>query len=121
MYNRLQYNGRLLAKPIGWTKGYGTVHLEHLYDNAVIFLKDLGVYKMGVSMPAQGCVGKIWQLQFITLVFMLIFSSTVLSAKFSLRADRKSCIVHERWSNARFLRSACARLYRLLASPLVVA
>lgn len=47
MYNRLQYNGRLLAKPIGWTKGYGTVHLEHLYDNAVIFLKDLGVYKNG--------------------------------------------------------------------------
>lgn len=30
-YNRLRYNDRLLAAPIGYTKGYGMLHLEHLY------------------------------------------------------------------------------------------
>jgi hypothetical protein len=31
-YNRLRYNDRLLAQPIGYTKGYGMLHLEHLYE-----------------------------------------------------------------------------------------
>lgn len=30
-YNRLRYADRLLAQPIGYTKGYGMLHLEHLY------------------------------------------------------------------------------------------
>ncbi|AXV76131.1 MULTISPECIES: Druantia anti-phage system protein DruA [Ralstonia solanacearum species complex] len=31
-YNRLRYGSRLLAEPIGYTKGFGMLHLEHLYD-----------------------------------------------------------------------------------------
>lgn len=39
IYNRLKYEKRLLAEPIGYTKGYGTVHLEHLYDRIADVLK----------------------------------------------------------------------------------
>ena len=31
-YNRLRYGSRLLAEPIGYTKGFGMLHLEHLYE-----------------------------------------------------------------------------------------
>lgn len=38
-YNRLKYKDRLLAEPIGETKGYGLLHLEHLYGEVESFLK----------------------------------------------------------------------------------
>lgn len=38
IYNRLQYEGRLLAKPIGYTKGCGTIHLESIYPEIRKFL-----------------------------------------------------------------------------------
>jgi hypothetical protein len=41
-YNRLRYDGRFLARPIGFTKGYGMLHLEHLYDRLCELLSDHG-------------------------------------------------------------------------------
>lgn len=38
MYNRLRYRDRELAEPIGYTLGYGMLHLEHLYDQITQFL-----------------------------------------------------------------------------------
>jgi Domain of unknown function (DUF4338) len=38
MYNRLRYQSRLLAEPIGYTLGYGMLHLEHLYQQITKFL-----------------------------------------------------------------------------------
>lgn len=38
-YNRLKYKDRLLAEPIGYTMGYGTLHLEHLYERVCKYLK----------------------------------------------------------------------------------
>lgn len=38
MYNRLRYRHRVLAEPIGYTLGYGMLHLEHLYDQITKFL-----------------------------------------------------------------------------------
>lgn len=38
-YNRLKYKDRLLAELIGETKGYGLLHLEHLYPAVEQFLK----------------------------------------------------------------------------------
>lgn len=38
MYNRLRYQHRVLAEPIGYTLGYGMLHLEHLYDQITKFL-----------------------------------------------------------------------------------
>lgn len=42
MYNRLRHNGRKLAEPIGYTKGYGMFHLEHLYDEICDLLQAEG-------------------------------------------------------------------------------
>lgn len=39
IYNRLKYKGRLLAEPIGYTKGYGTIHLETLYPTIIEMLR----------------------------------------------------------------------------------
>lgn len=47
MYNRVRYKDRLLAEPIGYTRGFGTLHLEHLYDDICDFLKMSENYKMG--------------------------------------------------------------------------
>jgi hypothetical protein len=47
MYNRLRYQGRLLAEPIGYTLGYGTLHLEHLYDDISKYLRSTGNFKDG--------------------------------------------------------------------------
>lgn len=33
IYNRLKYKDRLLAEPIGFTKGFGTIHLEQFYSD----------------------------------------------------------------------------------------
>lgn len=38
-YNRLKYKDRLLAEPIGYTMGFGTIHLEHLYPALCSYLK----------------------------------------------------------------------------------
>lgn len=42
VYNRLRFKDTLLAQPIGYTKGYGTIHLEHLYPVMVDWLKTTG-------------------------------------------------------------------------------
>lgn len=39
IYNRLKYNGRLLAEPIGFTKGFGTIHLEGIYPEVQKLLR----------------------------------------------------------------------------------
>lgn len=39
IYNRLRHDNRLLAKPLGYTKGFGTLHLEELYPRIVEWLK----------------------------------------------------------------------------------
>lgn len=46
-YNRLKYRDRLLAEPIGETKGYGLLHLEHLYGEVESFLKRRGISTRG--------------------------------------------------------------------------
>lgn len=47
MYNRVRYKDRLLAEPIGYTLGFGTLHLEHLYDDICDFLRVSENYKTG--------------------------------------------------------------------------
>lgn len=42
IYNRLKMGDQLLAKPLGFTRGFGTVHLEGLYPHIVAWLKDHG-------------------------------------------------------------------------------
>ena len=39
LYNRLKYRNRLLAEPIGFTQGFGTVHLEEVYPDVVKLLR----------------------------------------------------------------------------------
>lgn len=41
-YNRLRFERRLLAAPIGYTKGYGMLHLEHLYPRMCELLEAHG-------------------------------------------------------------------------------
>lgn len=42
IYNRLRDDNRILAKSLGYTKGYGTIHLEELYPKLAGWLKDTG-------------------------------------------------------------------------------
>lgn len=42
IYNRLRDGNRILAKSLGYTKGYGTIHLEELYPKLTGWLKDTG-------------------------------------------------------------------------------
>lgn len=42
IYNRLKYADRVLATSLGYTKGYGTIHLEQLYPKIVEWLKSTG-------------------------------------------------------------------------------
>lgn len=39
IYNRLIFEGKKIAEPIGYTKGYGTVHLDAVYPDIVKLLK----------------------------------------------------------------------------------
>lgn len=39
IYNRLKYKDRLIAEPIGYTKGYGTIHLEQVYPDILKLLR----------------------------------------------------------------------------------
>lgn len=44
IYNRLKYKDGLVAKPIGYTKGYGTFHIPNdLYKDILSFLNSIGV------------------------------------------------------------------------------
>lgn len=47
IYNRLKFKDRLLAKPIGYTKGYGSIHIEAVYPELVKVLKDNDCYHKG--------------------------------------------------------------------------
>lgn len=47
MYNRLRYEDRMLAEPIGYTLGYGTLHLEHLYSEIRSYLEMKDAYNYG--------------------------------------------------------------------------
>lgn len=42
IYNRLRFGERVLAKPLGYTKGFGTFHLEEVYPKLVAWLKQTG-------------------------------------------------------------------------------
>lgn len=42
IYNRLRHNDRVLAKPLGYTKGFGTLHLEELYPKMAEWLRKTG-------------------------------------------------------------------------------
>ena len=42
IYNRLRDEHRILARPLGYTKGFGTLHLEELYPRMVEWLKSSG-------------------------------------------------------------------------------
>lgn len=47
MYNRVRHEGRTLAEPIGYTLGYGTLHLEHLYGSIRSYLEITDEYNNG--------------------------------------------------------------------------
>lgn len=47
IYNRLKYKDRLLAEPIGYTKGYGSIHLDAVYPEIRQFLENKDVYHYG--------------------------------------------------------------------------
>ncbi len=47
MYNRLRHEKRVLAEPIGYTLGYGTLHLEHLYGQVRKYLEMTDEYNNG--------------------------------------------------------------------------
>lgn len=40
IYNRLKFEEQVLARPLGFTRGFGTVHLEGIYPHIVAWLKD---------------------------------------------------------------------------------
>ncbi|WP_220550427.1 Druantia anti-phage system protein DruA [Stenotrophomonas lacuserhaii] len=42
IYSRLRFHGRSLAKPLGYTKGFGTLHLEAVYPEIVAWLRRTG-------------------------------------------------------------------------------
>jgi len=44
IYNRLKYNGEVVAQSLGYTQGSGTFHIpENLYEEIIDFLKDKGI------------------------------------------------------------------------------
>ncbi|GAB4403118.1 MAG: hypothetical protein Kow00123_13940 [Anaerolineales bacterium] len=47
LYNRLTYNGTLIAESLGYTEGYGTFHLMELYPLFREFLESQGVSTRG--------------------------------------------------------------------------
>lgn len=48
IYNRLKYKNRVLAEPIGFTKGFGTIHLEKYYSDVQrLLLSENGEYVSG--------------------------------------------------------------------------
>jgi len=47
LYNRLTYNDELLAQSIGYTEGYGSFHLMHLYPLFREYLEGMGISTRG--------------------------------------------------------------------------
>ena len=47
IYNRLVYQNRLIAQPIGFTEGYGAFHFERLYPSFRQFLEEQGINTKG--------------------------------------------------------------------------
>lgn len=47
LYNRLKYKGELIARPIGFTEGYGAFHFERLYPLFRQFLEAQGISTKG--------------------------------------------------------------------------
>jgi len=47
IYNRLTYNGDLLAQSLGYTEGYGSFHLAHLYEPFREYLEAQGISTRG--------------------------------------------------------------------------
>lgn len=47
IYNRLKFIDKLIAEPIGYTKGFGNLHLESIYPRLIQLLKEHGLYTSG--------------------------------------------------------------------------
>ena len=47
IYNRLKYEDRLVAQPIGYTKGFGSFHMARIYPEIKDFLKKYDEFKGG--------------------------------------------------------------------------
>ncbi|WP_448383559.1 Druantia anti-phage system protein DruA [Desulfosoma sp.] len=47
LYNRLSYNGKVIAESLGYTEGYGTFHLMELYPLFREFLESRGISTQG--------------------------------------------------------------------------
>lgn len=47
IYNRLKHKDTLLAERLGYTKGYGTIHLETIYPEIEEFLKQQNLFLSG--------------------------------------------------------------------------
>lgn len=47
IYNRLKMHGKYIAMPIGYTKGYGTWHLNDIYEEIKEALKERGEFVSG--------------------------------------------------------------------------
>jgi hypothetical protein len=47
LYNRLTYDGGLLAQSVGYTEGYGSFHLAHLYGPLREYLERIGISTRG--------------------------------------------------------------------------
>ncbi len=47
LYNRLRYNGTVIAEPLGYTDGYGSFHLMELYPLFREFLESEGISTRG--------------------------------------------------------------------------
>lgn len=53
LYSRLKYRGEWIARPIGYTKGYGTFHLDPLWEEARAFLRSRGIAEGGYEVGAK--------------------------------------------------------------------
>lgn len=47
IYNRLKFGEHLIAEPIGYTKGFGNLHLEQVYPKMIELLKESNLYTSG--------------------------------------------------------------------------
>jgi hypothetical protein len=47
IYNRLSFDGDLLAQSIGYTEGYGSFHLAHMYGPFRRYLEEMGISTRG--------------------------------------------------------------------------
>ena len=47
LYNRLKYREELVARPIGYTQGFGTLHLSDFYDQVREYAETVGISSRG--------------------------------------------------------------------------